>query len=331
MDVSAVGARIGRRFYVVNLLPSSVLVAVVAVLLGSGAPGSAPSLTRLRHTLGDLSVEEAALGALAVVALALLISPFQVHLTKVTEGYFWPERGPLSGLRGWCMERHQGIRRRINDEMVQLASPDSTAAESVPGNDMRLTTLRAKFDQYPSRDRVMPTTFGNALRQAEDWAGEKRYGLDVIGAIPRMYPMMPESMVAVMNGARNEMDTLVMFTWVWCVSTVISVPLLIAHGAWLAVSLGALTLAWASYRGAILAARRYGETLVWAMDLYRFDLIEQLRFQPAPTRGQEPEHNRIIMLAIAGSGDREAANLEYVHCGRRNLRPSHGHPLDAGD
>lgn len=93
------GARVGRYFSVVSLVPSLVFVTYVAALLRAGAVTGqfAPSgaVDALRSTdAGNLAVL-----ATASLALGIVMHPFQFAMTQLLEGYWGSSAAPLRGLR----------------------------------------------------------------------------------------------------------------------------------------------------------------------------------------------------------------------------------------
>lgn len=107
-------------------------------------------------------------------------------------------------------------------------------------------------------------------------------------------------MINLIEDARNEMDMMVTFVFTWLLSTAVTLYLLRDHGAWLLVAIATYGLAWGSYRASLIAAAEYGQTLMRAIDLYRFELIEQLRLKPAGSVEDEVAYNKEIMRMLAG-------------------------------
>lgn len=173
-----------------------------------------------------------------------------------------------------------------------------------------------RFSAYPAGNRVMPTTLGNVLRGSEDLAGMQRYRIPVVAAMPRLYPLLPSSLAASIGDARNELDVAVSFTWAWMTVALVSAPLLAAHGAWTVLTLIAFALSWMSYRAAVVSAARYGRSLSWALDLYRFDLLEKLRLPLPADRDEELKMNALIWDSLRVTSDvllPEQRQLRYVH------------------
>ncbi|MEN3280558.1 MAG: hypothetical protein V7607_1698 [Solirubrobacteraceae bacterium] len=271
---------IGSRFNLVSAIPTTTLVVLVGALLVAGAPSQPPDLTRLRERLADLNAADVALLIVVSVTLALLLNPFQVSFVKALEGY-WPASRITAPVERLFRARHTARWDRLNALRITKEGID------------------AKLVMLPSRDRLMPTRLGNALRHAEDLAG-KRYGLGAVQVIPRMWPVMSERMVAVIDDARNELDVMASFVFVWLVATGATFGLLYQYGPWLMVPVVTFGLAWLSYAGCVTSARSYGQTLIWAVDLYRFELYAQLHIELPDTHEAERERNEKLTSFLAG-------------------------------
>jgi hypothetical protein len=305
-------------------LPAITLVAFVALLVAAGAPAHAPSAAVAARNLGRLGIVDLAVLVFGATALGLLLSPFQVGLVRMLEGY-WAPSGPIGVFAEHRRERYRELRHELKDLAI-VSHPLTRWEQRHPhlieqrqrAADRRLTAL-------PSDDaRVLPTRLGNMLRRHEDLAGQ-RYGLDALEVIPRLYPIAPAAMIDLIEDARNEMDVMVTFVLTWLLATASAVYLLRDHGAWLLLALGTYGLAWASYRAAVVAAGVYGRTLMRAVDLYRFDLIEKLRLAPAERIADEIAHNRAIaemLLDPRGPGAVLPAEIPRLH----RYQPKPGDP-----
>jgi hypothetical protein len=274
---------IGPRFNIVSVVPLTTLVVFLITIVLSGPPDRQPDLALLRERLASVRAVDFALALVAIVALSLLLNPFQVRFVKFLEGY-WPERGWI----GWIGSCRRQRYIALWDALDVARSGPGAADEELAG--------------LPARTRLMPTRLGNVLRHAEDLAGQ-RYGLSAVQIIPRLYPLMPSQMTAIVDDARNGLDVAASFVFVWLVATVSSSVLLISSnssGPWLAIPLVTYMLAYVSYLGSLAAARAYGQTLVWAIDLYRFALYEQLHIALPATHREELKSNERLVRFLRG-------------------------------
>ena len=291
----------GRRFNVVNTVPTLVLGAYVGMVLASGAPSQTPSVGRAAHAVAALGLADIALAGIAIVALGLLVHPLQFALVQALEGYwtFAGGLGDIAAARG--RQRQLSERRRLNKLRLETAPTTWRERRNPAIIPLRQERANHRLTDFPHRkERTMATTLGNVLRRAEDFAGD-RYGLDAIQWIPRLHPLAAPEMVAAITDARNQMDVALRFVLVWLVATVFGLVALAPHGGpWLLLTLATYFLAWLSYRGGVHAARGYGETLVWAIDLYRFQLVEQLRLPLPISLPRERVLNRQISTWLSG-------------------------------
>lgn len=133
---------------------------------------------------------------------------------------------------------------------------------------------------------------------------------------------MPASMTAYINDARTQMDLMASFVLVWLIATVASLSAFIQHGAWILVALGTYGLAWLAYRGCVASAGSYGRALMWAMDLFRFDLYEQLRLPLPKTLLMELEDGPRLMELLEGQWAQDPDLMP-------GLNPTYEHPSRA--
>lgn len=289
--------QIGARFSLVSAVPATILVAFITVLVLAGAPGHV-SGNQVARAMSDLNAIDVGLLLVATVVVALVLHPFQLAFVKVLEGY-GSDNGLLAPLRRWGLSRYQTRYAHLHG----LLSPSRPGELLDDSERQRLDELRgwaaSEIVTLPRKERLLPTSLGNTLRCAEDHAG-RRYGLEAVEVIPRLFPLMPSSMTGYIDDARNELDLMASLVLVWLIATVIGFLALFHNGLWIFVTVGTYILAWMAYRGSVAAARAYGETLVWAMDLYRFSLYEQLRIDPPPTHDAELLEGKRVMGFLAG-------------------------------
>jgi hypothetical protein len=279
VDMIGLGRDIGARFALVGLLPGVVLALFVLALLWSGAPGEAPDLDRILDEARELDAWAGGLLFLALLVAAIVMQPLQLGLVRWLEGY-WPR--PLAARGRARYERRVAALEATTAPRRKPLTPEELATMSDAASELRL---------LPPREHLMPTRLGNALRAAEVRAGEP-YGLDAVVAWPRLYPLLPDPVRAVVDGQRDALDVNARFCSVFAAAAVISVALLATHGWWLLVAVGWLVLAWLAYRAAVAAAVAYGEGIRAAVDLHRFTLLEALHLPLPATPEEERELNR---------------------------------------
>src|SRR6266511_2752421 len=291
---------LGIRFTLVSLLPTAFLVLFVLSLVRSGAVSGAPVLSDIPTNLGATQLGEL---ALLVLFASLIVQPLQLWLVRLFEGY------------GWAFSRTGRVLNVIAVELQlrRLQRLDQTAF-SVAGNaeeaQRQLLATAQRRTYYPRNPaNLLPTRLGNALRAAEDCAGQ-RYGLDTNACMPRLYPHLSERLTQVLNDRRNQLDVAVRLCAVLLLATVISTPMLMGDGWWLTVPAATGLLAWVAYRGAVHAAVSYGQALYVAFDLHRFDMVRGLHYSPPP-RERERAFNSELSAFLRGEIDQ--VSHPYAH------------------
>jgi hypothetical protein len=129
-----------------------------------------------------------------VLVVAVLTAPFQLPLVRVLEGYWG---GSLFG--GALTETGLWFQRRRVNRLKRHARQ--------PGNPKRIVRARQvaadKLAAYPAQ-QLLPTRLGNALRMAEERAGQ-RYGLDTVAVWPRLHPYLSPRLADTLASLRNQM------------------------------------------------------------------------------------------------------------------------------
>jgi hypothetical protein len=253
----------------------------------------------------------------AVVVVAVIAEPLQITLVRLLEGYWGQSRaGRLLAAPGITF--HRARRNRL--DRAQRRSPgDPASAREQAAREEAARKLRA----YPRESAILPTMLGNVLRSAEARAGN-RYGLDAITVWPRLYPLLPGKVTAVLDDRRDQLDLAARFCMVFGIATVISVAFLTTHGWWLTAAAVTLACALGSYRAALVAAIGYGQALEAAFDLHRFDLLTALHLPlPADLISEVAANQELSRFLRQPS--------EYVHAltkAQRDLNFVYSHPAE---
>jgi hypothetical protein len=190
-------------------------------------------------------------------------------ITQAFEGYW---SGPLRGLRRYGERRHS---QRLGELRAQ-------------------GKVREIYARYPlSRKQVMATRLGNILRASERYPYD-RYGANALLVWPRLYPLLPDNVIASAAQARESLEfLLVLSALATAFGTLSGIYLLVMTApVWLFLLCvwGALAVAILAYRSSLGAALLYAEVLRSAFDLYRLDVLTNMRL-PAPT-GASAERER---------------------------------------
>ena len=319
MDLSSAGQQISRRFHIVNAIPATLVVLYVYVLVASGAYAEGPSLQTLRVHVAGLSVGDVALGTFLVLLIGLATNSFQTRLVKLFEGY-WHPAGLTGLLRELGLRRHERLRIRWSIHQSDQWTPTRWQRwwlSAVPEEGQ--TRMREEYHRWalerfrfyppepepevdeagPLADRLMPTRLGNALRRAEDFAGD-RYGFDAVAASPYLYVVAGEPSRALLEDARTELDVMVKLSASFLICTAASLVAFVDDGPWLGAALLTYGLAWSSYLAAVRAAQGYGERLVETVDLHRFDLMRRLHWPLPDSTSGEPAAQRAMWAYTQG-------------------------------
>jgi hypothetical protein len=162
-------------------------------------------------------------------------------------------------------------------------------------------TLAAEYDQnYPQEtDEIGPTAVGNILRAAQTYAGT-RYGMDGVAFWPRLVQVIPKEYKEAIDASRNELSFLFNFAFLSIIFSylcVLSIFFLMANTPvdsgsaadfivfitavirFLVTAALAMALGSFFYRASMYSVRSYGVLIRSAYDLFRLDLLEQLRIK----------------------------------------------------
>lgn len=290
---------LGTRFNLVSLLPSSAVVLFVLLLVQSGAATGRPDLSRLApsvvlgqgQVLGNLAYL-----SVAVIAIALILYPFQFSLVRVFEGY-WGSSWFARAIGGLGREIQWRRQEELRLELKRTLEADSrrdlqAASEQAPAG--RPYGVRAQLRTYPKADRLLPTRLGNVLRAAEDRAGQ-RYALDTVEMWPRLLPHVTSSLDQALRETRSQLDATVRLSASLVLATVVSAAMLLTDGPWLLIPVGTAALSWVAYQAAVNTALKYGQALYVAFDVHRFDMLRGLHYPLPPTLEQERAFNEELV------------------------------------
>ena len=162
---------------------------------------------------------------------------------------------------------------------------------------------------------IGPTALANMSEIQRSYA-EVRYGISIDLIRPRLQKLIDEdaSFSSLLESTQSHVDANVVMTVLAAVYGLVwflPMAVLSATPASFIVLVGASALASTLfYALAVQAARRHGEVLRSAVDLFRFDLLELLHIgKPADSGEEVALWNRVMGHIALGSGDA----LEYEH------------------
>jgi hypothetical protein len=324
---------LGLRFNLVSFFPTTLLVLFVLAIVASGPPFRDPDLANILSSVGKLKASQLVVVSVFVLAFSFIAYPFQLSLVRLLEGY-WGASSARSSLGALGIELNRRRRERLYFDLYFADLPVPSHVTRVAGRilqgedrawrekayrERQRQRADEQLDSFPSEELLLPTRLGNALRAAEDLAGQ-RYGLDTLTMWPRLYAYLSERMEDVLADLRDQLDIAARLCAVLVAATLVSVALLAVHGWWLLVPVVTALLAWVAYRAAVRAAISYGEQLYVAFDLHRFDMLRGLHLPLPPTPAEELEHNRALSDFFAEL--RSASTLPVERYDHSNDRPS---------
>lgn len=294
-----------RRFLLVSFLPALIFSGGLTLLttLASGTLGR--NLT-LWGTLPASVQFGLLLGFLAAVWLAAGFLDSQLrNVVKLFEGY--PLTKVLPGIASRASEWHRIQRDRISTRSRQVVmepmAPELIAKLHAAGSPKALSGAKSEQDKNnpPTRRRggfrdepyilysrdadwVLPTRLGNIIRAAEEYSLE-RYRSDYLKIWPRLAHLCSDRFFQEYEATRSSVDFLLVICLLSAlfglVGGVIQIIFTISPLVFLVTITGSFLLSHLSYSSAVEAAKDYGEHMRASMDLFRLELLKQLRY-PEP-------------------------------------------------
>lgn len=280
---------LGPRFSLISYLPTAAAALAIMLVLAAGAPGAYPSWSRALQQARAIDAADVGLLVVLITLLAVMLQPLQLRLVRLLEGYWGG--GPRAGALSRMLLALQRRRRDALASRVMVEPRSGSPAGTPPA--AAVAAQEALSARFPSAGQLLPTALGNALRAFEERAG-RAYGLDAVVIWPRLYPLLSDSIRAVVDDRRDQLDISARISATATVVAVITATLLWGDGWWLLLPLGALAVARIAYGSAVSAAVAYGEGVRVAIDLHRFDLLRSLHLPLPVDREAEREANRAL-------------------------------------
>lgn len=283
---TALANTIGRYFTVISVVPSLFFVALVVVLVQSGAWSGTPDFNAGFGALADLGVGGAFALLLGALVLGAVLHPVQFITVQFLEGYwglgpFWAQ---IRAVRiQYHMARIDTLQELI-DEKTRLVEANIEAvniqnaggvAPTISDLDLAIhhstmTDARRLKAIYPADlAHVMPTRLGNALRAAETRIGHA-VDLSILEFAPHLIHLASREQADYVNDQRTSLDLAVRTCLVSGLAFLVMIVFLWPHGLLLLTALVPYVLAWLCYRGSVSAAVEYGAALQMLFDLNRF-------------------------------------------------------------
>jgi hypothetical protein len=181
------------------------------------------------------------------------------------------------------------------------------------GNDQDYERIYFYFPPKTRTPEIMPTRLGNIIKNSEIYP-DVRYKINAVLIWPRLYSVLPESLIQNIGAAKAELDMMLVFSILGIAFAIfgglISIFLLPFYFAPLCIWGGCL-ISWISYQGAINSALPYAQLIKTAFDLHRSTLLKALGLaEPASLEEEEKRWLAIRQLWYRGAPQDEQ-NLGY--------------------
>ncbi len=305
-----VAVLLDRRFMLVSLLPVLIFVASLSLFIVFVTDNGRAALNWWIRLPGSLQIAFVLLFLAVVGLLAGFVDSQLRNLTQFFEGY------PLEKVAPRLYDRAAAWHstRRLVMGHPAGAARDEAAKQIGWRKPRRATRHQEEFwVLYPEAERpFMPTRLGNVIRAAEDYT-ELRFGADYLLVWPRLAHLCTERFIQDYEMERAKVDLLLVVSTLSALfgfvggSTVLVVngPILLFAG----LVLGSFGLARVAYSSAVVAAVEYGEQIRTSMDLFRLELLRQLRY-PEPRNLAEEERSWVEFTKILRYGTKRRSEYE---------------------
>jgi hypothetical protein len=270
-----------RRFLINAFFPSLIFsgLSIVVAIAGREDLASAANAWNQQNTAFQIST---IVGFISLVTFfsGMLVSNLTT-IVRLYEGYWnFPLNGYLKKIStSWYQNRLKELAERLDQ--------DPSCYDEI-------------YLNYPPPSRleqVMPTRFGNILKNAELYP-LIRYKIDAVLIWPRLYHLFPERLLQTLAEARSSFEFMLVISFLGGAFALLSsIYLLIVGGTWWLFLLcfwGGLLVAWFAYEAALGSARLYAQQVKAAFDLYRNELLIQMRLSLPTNPKQEREQWQAI-------------------------------------
>lgn len=200
----------------------------------------------------------------------------------------------------------------LNDAQQQLVWLIDGAVDRVRDEHFRLAN---KYVFNFGTLWLAPTMMGNIADTVQSYAANRyRFNLEVFWSRLQKTLQKDEKFYAVVQDAKTQLDFLIACAWLtglWtAVWTVILGSVSYHHRVFLAVALGGPVLVYVWYRVAVEHYRALADVLRTTVDLFRFDLLKELRLAvPADVVDEWALWESLTTLTVY----REESNFRYEH------------------
>lgn len=282
-----------RRFLMHVFFPSFVFWLLLLVVWFAGA-GSLPEAVRWWRAQEGFQQWVQVVAFVSGVYVFSMVLAGKLHaLLRLYEGYWEFPGGRL--LSEWGKKWYRGVLKELYADIGRY-------------DDI--------YYGFPQRNaEVMPTRLGNILKNAETYPID-RYNLNAVLVWPRLYGLLPESFVQAVALSRGGVEHMLVWSSLAAAFALAAgVYLLAAGGSWWLFLLcfwGGLLMARFAYRSALGSALLYGAQIKVAFDLYRNELLKQLRKPLPATQVEERKTWNEIYKFLYSDQPKNSPDWRYV-------------------
>lgn len=331
--------KLGTNFLVAAMVPS--LALVISTILVFDPILDIAHIIKYRHGVLQL-VGFGPLVVIVTVIIGFTLSALNTLILKVFEGYSIPfaahifynlsKRKHLSQARKLLADR-QTLKSEIRHlEKHTNPSPEQKATLE----DMRTRYYKLTADyglHYPEDlNDILPTRFGNVLKAAENYPGE-RYGMDGVHFWPRLVHVIHPEYKATIDHTRNELSFLAnmsilsflfscmcvaaVFVEMSSTQVVLNQPAVFiqfldqVQSYFIAAAIGLMSFAF-FYNASIFAVGSFGFMIRSSYDLFRMELLRKLDLpRPSDSAKEFDTWQRVNELFVLGGNSLTFTKLDY--------------------
>ena len=331
--------KLGSNFIVSSMVPSLALVIVSLMVFD-------PTLISLSAFRDFEDTPRLIVLAVFVVILAVIIgftlTALNTFILKMFEGYIRPF--PVRIAYFLSHRKHQKKAQTLSEQRDLLESQIRELKKRVGNDPVRQAELDGLIERhykaaaeyglmYPEDiSDVMPSRFGNVLKAAENYPGE-RYGFDGVQFWPRLVHVIPADYRTNIDNTRNELSFLANMSILSAVFSFLSVVAIFfsmaavsgagtdpkiyymfweAAGKYLLFAGIGFAFSYFFYNASILSVGSFALIVRSSFDLFRLELLKELDLERPKDSIQEFKiWNNLNELIVLGSHSLKYTKLDY--------------------
>lgn len=325
--------RMGSNFLVAAFIPSLAFVTCSMFFFSPILPNSLNEFLQSENPLLRGSI----VLLLFSIIIGFTLTSLNIFIIKVFEGYILIWRIPY--LRRSEKKKVALLKKKIYFTVNLIKKLEESNNPRFRSRIDHLKTveyeLKAQYqNSFPNYEsQILPTEFGNLLRAAETYAGE-RYGIDSVPIYPRLVHVVPESFQKKFDQSQDQLSFLLncaLLSVIFAFFSLVSFGLVLIdtypnqkidlinnvdnNKFMLIYILGfffGLLIAKTFQRASLVNVVIYGDLIRSVFDLFRFDLLRQLKIKLPDNSSNEARIWEDLSMFIV-LGRRNCPNLEFYY------------------